>query len=445
MKSKAPHKSGYVLFISLILILTISIYASIVLKTEQSRLNEANRRLHRLQAAILSYSGLNCAQAYTSGYDGRDVAWETEEHRFVCKNGGTIILSACHETGWLKVISKGCFIRDTTVYEGLLGQVPPGSAENAISIIHSTEEIAVADLAVVKGNVATCGGKVVTTSNGKFNGKTVRFKPVEFMDKIAEKSLSVFNHFPDSSKNADSVILVSSEDLNSMLINNAEKPILIEGHAALNNLTIFDTRATLYIHGELVIGELSRITGMKSIIKGNVEIAGDADIERCKIVASGNVKIEGNARFSGTVVCAETLLVGGNAKIAYPSLLYLCASGCGIDCPRVIIIKENAIVQGIVATGNFGDNLPVPRIITEFHSITEGLVFCPDALMPYGTFRGSIYTGRILYKTDNNVYVNRLKQVSIIQNDLSMITIPILLKEGIPRYANIQNLSGETL
>lgn len=445
MKSTARCNDGYVLYISIILILTISIYASVVLKAEQFRFSEVNRRLHKLQATILSYSGLNCAQAYVSGYGNRSVAWETELSRIACKSGGTILLSAFHEAGWLRVLSKGCFSGDTAIYGGLLGQVPPDIASNAISIVKSSGGVEIADLATVEGNIAIAGGKVMTTNNGKFNGKIVPFKPVYFTDEITEKSISIFNHFPDSSKSNDSIIVSFQQDLEKILLNSTEKPILIEGKAELKNVIILKNNPVLYVNGKIFIGQLSRITGMKCFVKGNLVITDNADLEQCVIVSSGNVKIEKNARFNGTIICAETLFVGGSSRVIYPSFLYLCSSGCKFDCRQVININDDAIVQGTIVTGAFRDNLPVPRIITGIHSKIEGILICPDALMPYGKFRGSIYTGRIIYKTEHNVYVNRLKEVFITQNDMSRMTIPIILKNGIPRYLSIKKLSGESL
>ncbi len=449
VKSKESN-SGYVLFITIILLVVLSAYTVTILTSEHMRTKEAYRYLNKLQATVLSYSGLNCAQAYIAGYEDRGVAWETEQIMISCKNGGIIMISARNEAGWLKVVSKGFFIQDTTVYEGILGQAPPMIASNALSLIHSSDGIVVEDLAKLEGYVATSGGRVVTKNSGVFNGKLLPLKEIDYSGKIIDKAYLDFNRVFDSLKKENSIICTEQTDMENILRateGNVSKPKFVKGYVSIKNLSIMDMKSPLYVNGELCIEQSTKITDLQLYVKGKVTITDNSDMERCTIVSSGNVTIKGNALFNGTVICAETLYVSETSKVLYPSLLYLSSFGGDKGCRRAIIIKDNAEVYGTIATGIFYDNGSIPRISTGFRSHIEGIIICPEALMPYGMFRGCIYAGKIIYNTDNrNVYVNRLKEVSIVHRDVSLMTIPlVLLKDGISRYLRITRLSGDAL
>jgi hypothetical protein len=185
--NSSSSQNGYILYLSLILLFIFSIYTGVMLMSRHLQIMENRHHLRKLQATVLSYSGLNCAQGYAAGYDGGDMAWETQELKRTVENAGTIILSAYHDAGWLKVKSMGCSMNDTTVLTGILGQAPPSISLNALSIGRSSNDVVVADLSSVKGNIGTSGGKVITRNNGIFNGKVVQFKAIDYSGEIIEK------------------------------------------------------------------------------------------------------------------------------------------------------------------------------------------------------------------------------------------------------------------
>jgi hypothetical protein len=134
MDKKSLSQSGYILYLSIVLLLILCAYGGVIITSQHLNIIESRRSLNALQASVMAWSGLYIAQAYAAGYEGRGALWETQDYVRSLPNGGGIALSAHYEAGWLQVKSKGAFLRDTAILEGILGQSPPSFSSNVLSL-----------------------------------------------------------------------------------------------------------------------------------------------------------------------------------------------------------------------------------------------------------------------------------------------------------------------
>jgi hypothetical protein len=110
------------------------------------------------------------------------------------------------------------------------------------------------------------------------------------------------------------------------------------------------------------------------------------------------------------------------------------------------VIQDKATVRGTIATGDFHDNSMIPRIMTQSRGPIEGCIICPGAIMPYGTISGILYADKIVYRQERSVYENWFKEVSISFKDISLMTVPFLIKkDGDPSYLKIVWKCGSKL
>jgi cytoskeletal protein CcmA (bactofilin family) len=204
---------------------------------------------------------------------------------------------------------------------------------------------------------------------------------------------------------------------------------------------------TFHIRGDLVISKSACLKNAKGYVRGNILIKDDAQVDFCSLIALGNVTISDNACVRGNIACCESLTVENNARVFYPSLIYLSSNSpiAGVD-NRVITIQDNAIVRGTIATAQFGNDTYHVRVMVQGRSRVEGLIICPGAVTLYGNITGSIYAGRIVYSQGRNIYENWLREVSITGCDLSGMTVPLLFPaERNPRYLQVSSTSRKLL
>jgi hypothetical protein len=442
-------EQGYVLYFSLILLFVLAALTASILTSQRMNITQSQHELNKLQATVLSYSGLELAKAYVSGYDGRDFLWETQDLKHDFIQGGSVTVTATHSAGWLSVKSKSVFIKDTAECMGQLGQAPPSFASNALSIVHSDNDVVVSDRATLNGDIATSGGKVITRNNGTFSGKVKRISPVLYSGDIAEQEFNVFDkQFGDISK--DSTIQhVKPEELGQMFRStetNQVKNVFVDGDVSFKSVDLDFKDAVLYVKGRVTVSGTSNIKSASVYVLEKTEIKDRACVQFCNIVSLGNLVITDSSLFRGNALCAESLIVSGESNVYYPSFLYLSSGKQGSFGDRVVLIQDNACVKGIISTGNFNDNAMIPRIQILDRSNVSGLVFCMGGVTPFGRINGSIYLEKIIYRQERTVYENWLRQVTVSYLDISQITTPILFpKEYGYRFMQIKQIRGGVL
>jgi hypothetical protein len=449
LSKRFRSEKGYVLYLAVVLLFVLSAYAGIVLTSQYLNVSAARHELNGLQAEVLAQSGLSLAQAYASGFENHGALWETQEIRREIPGKGTIILNAHHDAGWLQVISKGAYLRDTAIMQGTLGQAPPSFSANALSIGLSNNDIIVADRASLQGNVGTSGGKIITRSNGLFKGKAVPIKPAEYSDSASENEVASINRFFNDPKSRGTINTLSPAGLDSMTRFTGKIPetnVLVNGSESFKSMNVDFSGSRVFIQGNLIIEKTSFISNLKCYVKGTITIKDSSVTKGCTFISLENVKMQDNVIFTGNAVSAESLVVEGNSSVNYPSFLFLSAGGKPGNGNQVIIVRDNAIVKGAVATADFHDNATIPRIMVLGRAKVDGFVMCPGAITPYGAINASVYSGKIVYRQERNVYENWLREVSISFRDISRMTIPRLFPlDGQARYLNVSCIRGRQL
>ncbi len=440
-------QNGYVLYLSLTLLVVILAYVGVILSSQRVDTIESKFLLNKLQASVLAYSGLNLAEAYTSGYEGHEPASEIQEMVWTHPNGGVIELSQHYDAGWILVRSEAVYLNDTSVVEGILGKSPPSFSWNAVTLGSSGGDVVVADRATVTGDIATTGGKVQIRNGGVFKGNRIVVKAAQLDDNVMETELSDAQSAFRKMKGHNDTSLLSASDsiINSASGPDSLQPIVFGSETLTSPMSDFAGKSCYY-RTNLVIWKSAVVRNLRCFVEGNVTITDSACLEFCSISALGSVIINGNSRVRGNIVCAESLVVGGSSRIVYPSFLYLSALKANIGGSQDIVIQDNAAVTGTIATGDFHDNSSTPRIVLQSRGGVQGCIICPGAVMPYGQVSGSLYAGAIIYRQERTVYQNWFRDVSVAHKDVSMMTIPFLTKtDGDLSYLTLNWKSGSPL
>lgn len=434
------REGGFVIYLVLIIVFIIGLYAEIIITSQYSSTIRSRHDLHKLQALICAYSGLNLAQAFAAGQDGHGPGWETQELKHTICDNGCFTITSFHDAGWLRVRSKGFYLKDTVVLNGVLGQTPPSIAENALNIQKSAADVVIADRARVMGDMATKGGKVIIKGSGFFKGSLKILKDFNYNEKPIEDELvlayNCFNERKSGKYVADSQYSMMARRLD---FTHNDSVLFIDTSVSLLSDSIDCRGATFYIRGDLILGNTACLKNGRGFVLGNIVVKDDAHVDYSTLVSFGNATFSDRVFVRGNIVGTDSIVIKNNAYFAYPSFVYLSSNRSfnKVD-NRTIIISDNAVVKGIVATGRFGGDSYNARVMLLGRSRIEGFLMCPDAITLYGSVSGSVFSDRIIYRLEKSIYENWLKDVSITYSDISTMTVPLLFpQESVPRYLQI--------
>lgn len=433
MKAKSD-KSGYVIFLVVILLFVLSTYTLTIIGMSCSRSLHVIRKFRKLKASVCAYSGLSLAQAFAAGYDGHDIHSEVDTLRKKIDDIGTIIISSKHDAGWLKVTSTGIHLKDTVCIEGILGQLPPRFTNNVLNVFDTKSNLVVADRARVYGNVGTNGKGVVTKGSGIFSGKITSLGNVKYdnmsIDNEFENAYNLFKERKAINFVPDSLLPIETERFKEA-VSKKRGDIFLEGNLIINEDFNLDKRV-LWINGNLFIKDKAEIRNIKAYVTGNTYISKNAFLELGSIFCFGDVRIVDRACIRLNIACAETLMVSGYANVEYPSVLYLSpflqqkTGKSGL----VLLIEENAHVTGTILVGAFNKSSLQPRVYVSGRSCIEGFLFSPSPVTINGKISGNVSVNKMIYKKPGCVYDGWLMEVTLIHRDLSEMIIPLVFPDN---------------
>ncbi|MBN2037951.1 MAG: hypothetical protein JW768_14515 [Chitinispirillaceae bacterium] len=433
-------ESGFVIYLVLVIVFVIGLYAEIIITSQYSSTVRSRRDIHKLQAYVNAYSGLNLAQAFAAGYDSRGPGWQTQELKRIVGENGLFVISSFHDAGWLRVKSRGIFLKDTIVLNGVLGQKAPSFTDNALNIQSSAADIVITDRAKVMGNIGTTGGKIQIKGSGFFSGSIKNLRNFNYDEKPIENELILaYNYFKERKSGryiADSQYSTMERHLD---FTHNDSVLFIDTSVTLLSDSVDCRGAFFYIRGDLMLGNAACLKNGRGFVLGNIIVKGDARVKHSTLVSFSNMTFCDRAYVRGNIVGADSIVIKDNAYFDYPSFIYLSSNrsfnpaGSG-----AIVLMGNAVVKGIVATSRFIRSPYNARFMLLGRSRIEGFLMCPSAVSLYGSISGSAFVDRIIYRQERSIYENWLKELSVTYNDISNMTVPLLFpKESVPQYLQI--------
>ncbi len=432
-------ESGYVLYLALFLSTIIAIYLSIMITGNYLSIAPVRKRINRLRASVMAYSGLSIAQAFVAGHEGHNLHWEAQGYTKAIDSVGGVTLWAVHDAGWLRVRAEGVYHRDTAMATGLLGNEPPPFCEDALTLTGHGRAVVVADRARVYGNIATPQGGVVTKGSGTFAGAWVRALPRRYdcadFDRQFVHMLQVFSERRSPQYWPDSLRTVMPEEFQSALAH-TRGDIHVQGSLVLTDTLDLAAR-NLWIQGDLVVGERAQLRSLRANVTGDVVVGGMASLDEATVFACGDVRIKNDCRVQLNVLCAETLSVSDGAQVLYPSVLYLTAISPRPSCGgKVILIDGRARVAGTVMAGNLRGG--AASVVIAGRSKVQGVVYTPGCVTLYGNIQGAVCAANVLYRLKRSVYEGWLMETSLKAADLSQVVVPLAFPDAVPKYLYVE-------
>ena len=432
-------QQGFVIYLVLIITFVIGLYIEMIIGAHYVAVVGIQHKMVDLQAKICASSGLSMAMACVDGYDGHDFSWQAEKVTRSLVGGGSFSLNTVHKGGWLQVTSTGLLGKDTCVLTGTLGQAAPSFTANALNLAQSISSVVIGDRATISGDIGTTGGNVITRGNGFFRGRVQRLQNVVYNESIVEEDVAQAAEVFESGKQTGFITAAPAlaAALQSMHATGTEQ-LTINSDVSIQSDTIDCKKATIWIRGNLLVSQSACLKNGEIRVAGKIGVQDAATIKACSIVSFGNISITGRTEVQGNLVGCDSIVVGDNARLAFPSFIYLSSYRINnLPVNGVIIAKDNAVICGTVATARFG-LASEPKMLLLGRAKLEGFLACPGAGTIYGSARGSLFMGQNSYKYQHSIFENWFKEATITSVDLSAMAVPLLFPiEGHPKYLQI--------
>ena len=148
------------------------------------------------------------------------------------------------------------------------------------------------------------------------------------------------------------------------------------------------------------------------------------------ILIAPKIEVKNNVVGTFQAFATETISVGSNCKLEYPSALVVYEDKKGVIIPqrvdsqqllsRNIKINNATTIEGVVLFfGLKTSNNYDPQIIIEDKVIIKGEVYCNTNIELKGTVYGTVYASNFIAKQSGSVYQNHLYNATIVIDSLS--------------------------
>ena len=199
---------------------------------------------------------------------------------------------------------------------------------------------------------------------------------------------------------------------------------------------------TLVLYSPFSVNIAYKVVEGNIIIKSdqNILIESSASIGSIICYAKGIV-IENNTELNAQFFAQDSIIVGEDCKLTYPSVLALLGKG-NSTTNRKIVVGQNTSVKGAVFLYNENYN----RKNQAFISIDKGCdvmgeIYSSELLELKGKVLGGVFCKNFLLKTPSSVYENHLMDVTINREALSEHFVSVALTEAINHHQIIKWLN----
>ncbi|RNC63889.1 hypothetical protein [Proteiniphilum sp. X52] len=212
----------------------------------------------------------------------------------------------------------------------------------------------------------------------------------------------------------DSTTLVFPESLKGYRDRSNELPAITQTyysfHESTHYFNISENRDEIVLRGNAVL------------FADELKITASSKINEAIIIAR-KVTIEEGFTGSMQVFCSDSVLVGENVTLQYPSGIYLDAE---IDYPYVSLSDNSEINGYVIILGRIRDEeLLFPSYRQSGKSLLRGLLYVDGTTNFRGEISGAVYLKDCFFTSNRNVYAGTLYNTRISRND--NIAYPIFL------------------
>ena len=193
---------------------------------------------------------------------------------------------------------------------------------------------------------------------------------------------------------------------------------------------------TIYAHCQIPGGVELHLNGNIVLFGDRLVLSGKSDIHDILVLAR-SVIIEDGFRGRAQIFCEDSVRIGPNVRLEYPSGAFVDASGPNAPC---ITVGEGSQVGGYLGVIN-GERdryvLENPCFRLGRNALVRGLVYMDGSCDMAGAVKGAAYIKDCFYRDDRSVYSGTLYDVSVERED--SLAFPMLI-DGPYRRKIIKNL-----
>lgn len=168
-----------------------------------------------------------------------------------------------------------------------------------------------------------------------------------------------------------------------------------------------DTTEVIYDSTGILLGNINLKNNIVVLSRTEVLISGKAKLQNI-VVYAPSIFIQ--AGFQGTLQCiaSDTLYVGKNVSMGYPSALCL-TNGITDTISRILKIEPETKINGLVCV-NLTEKKddPKPDIYIQKNVQLTGILYSNVPTRFFGKVLGSIYTDGFIVKRLSGIYINHL-------------------------------------
>jgi hypothetical protein len=320
------HRSGYMLYLVLIMLSIFGVLASVVFLSLRNTENSVISDMKKYQAHLLAESGIARAEFFLNGGDGHDLSWETDSLIETMENTGNIKMSCRHFGAYDKIVCRGARLNTSCIMTSIIGRNIPDTINPVITLSGSIRGLVVCSPMQLQGTVVLRIDSVYRYDNDGQSPKKKHDPSIKVINRASD--FLPFSPAPLDMifQNMQSALTQSMSDSNGIKGNvTIDRPndsllrrqtLIVFGNCDLKNVAI--ENKTIIVSGKLTLSDSVRSVFCAFIAK-EIEIKSGAP-DKCLFYSKGKLKLSGgdhNSQFFSE----DSIIVGKNSMFHDMTLL----------------------------------------------------------------------------------------------------------------------------
>lgn len=148
------------------------------------------------------------------------------------------------------------------------------------------------------------------------------------------------------------------------------------------------------------------LRGNVMMVCGNLELAADNSVDDILIVAR-TVEVKDGFRGSVQIFASDTVRVGDNVNLKYPS---------GVYAEKHISLGDSSEVNGYVVLPSDTVARKSPNYIQSRYAVVRGLLYVDGTAQLQGIVSGSVFLNKAMIYTPRGYYTHMINDVAVLEN-----------------------------
>lgn len=444
---------GSALVLALVMVSIITVVCCIVLSGSFLQLKFIRRLIHQRQALYLAEAGVAKTVWYLSGHGDRGFRWYPENEEIELFDGHTAMISVDPWGGYLSITSHAGYRGVFRSVRALIGEVPPSSFQNAITIGGTEYPLVVTGKNRIIGDVIVgpkgvqegwIQGRGLETSDPVV-GKVFTTKETEmpyFNPTLFQRAFQKYQNLLREPGNAE--IFYEDTYVDNDVLDGADgKNIHVEGNVVIAEIKFSNQGKEPWIlscSGDMTIQGGSQMGSYVELIAGGKIVVKDSvGMRRCILYAEKGIEIIDNAQLEGQLFSPVGIRLSDDVLLEYPSVI--CCSGYDENnmLKGEIVLKDRAKVKGAMILHSEDADWQGMRDETMVYigpaAKLVGSLYAQHSTELRGTVYGSVATGDFYLYVSPTTYINWLQDAYVDRSKLPDVFLMPLLFDDNPNLS----------